>query len=238
MVIGIDAVILLRAVLMSQRFRVLAILGVLLFGWGPVAAAQALEADLELGEEINEVCASCHGEYGEGGKGGEYPRLAGLPEGYIVDQLRLFRERRRVNIPMAPYTEERELPDEDIQAIAAYLARIDLPRKMPDLAPDVSSYERLLIAKKVINIPPFEGDLEQGEDLYADCVQCHGEDGLGKEDTINPPVAGQYSEYLEKQMRFFANGERWHEFSDELFAELDDDELRDLLAYMATLDDV
>ena len=29
------------------------------------------------GEEINEVCAGCHGEFGQGEKDGEYPRLAG-----------------------------------------------------------------------------------------------------------------------------------------------------------------
>ena len=47
-------------------------------------------ADLEIGEEINETCAGCHGEYAEGGKGGEYPRLAGLPASYIEKQLHLF----------------------------------------------------------------------------------------------------------------------------------------------------
>ena len=48
---------------------------------GVYAADAQPEPDLELGEEINEVCASCHGEFGQGGKGGEYPRLAGLPPG-------------------------------------------------------------------------------------------------------------------------------------------------------------
>jgi len=37
----------------------------------------AVRVDLEYGEEINETCAACHGEFGEGMPDGEYPRLAG-----------------------------------------------------------------------------------------------------------------------------------------------------------------
>ncbi|RKZ97040.1 MAG: hypothetical protein DRQ43_03535, partial [Gammaproteobacteria bacterium] len=49
-----------------------------------IPLSHAAEIDLALGEEINELCAGCHGEYGEGGKQGEYPRLAGLPASYIA----------------------------------------------------------------------------------------------------------------------------------------------------------
>jgi len=86
----------------------------------------AAEIDLELGEEINEVCAGCHGEYGEGGKQGEYPRLAGLPVAYISEQLKLFKDEKRKNMPMRPYANERELPDEDIPSIAVFLSQIKL----------------------------------------------------------------------------------------------------------------
>ena len=44
------------------------------------AAKAATEADLDNGEEINELCAGCHGEYAQGGSEGEYPRLAGQPK--------------------------------------------------------------------------------------------------------------------------------------------------------------
>ncbi len=88
------------------------------------AAAPVLADDLEKGKEINGTCAACHGEFGQGGKKGEYPRIGGQRAGYIEDQLRSFRSRTRINIPMFPYTQERELPDEDIKAVAAYLACI------------------------------------------------------------------------------------------------------------------
>jgi cytochrome c553 len=67
------------------------------------AKAEAPAIDLELGEEINETCAGCHGEYGQGSIDGEYPRLAGLTAGYIARQLRNFKQRKRINIPMLPY---------------------------------------------------------------------------------------------------------------------------------------
>ena len=44
-----------------------------------LTAGSAYAIDMENGEEINEVCAGCHGEFGQGGKAGEYPRLAGMP---------------------------------------------------------------------------------------------------------------------------------------------------------------
>ena len=75
--------------------------------------------NLEKRKEINTTCARCHGEFGHGGLKGEYPRLAGQRVGYIIDQLKSFRSRTRVNIPMYPYTQERELPDEDIKDGAA-----------------------------------------------------------------------------------------------------------------------
>ncbi|MBT7308746.1 MAG: c-type cytochrome, partial [Gammaproteobacteria bacterium] len=92
-----------------------------------------LAVNLEIGEEINEVCAGCHGEYAEGGKEGEYPRLAGLPSTYIEHELRLFKNRERLNHPMIPYTKERELPEEDLLDVSAYLQTIELYTKLPPI---------------------------------------------------------------------------------------------------------
>jgi cytochrome c553 len=72
------------------------------------AAIAALKADPETGRQINGVCAACHGDAGQGGKKGEYPRLAGQHVEYLMDQLKKFKERKRTNLPMFPYTEERE----------------------------------------------------------------------------------------------------------------------------------
>ena len=116
--------------------------------------------DLEYGEEINETCAACHGEFGEGMPDGEYPRLAGLPQGYIAKQLRDFKTRKRLNIPMLPYTSERELPEPDLVSVAAYLEQIELPRRLPLIDEDnFDAFARLQLSKRVINIARLDGNI-------------------------------------------------------------------------------
>lgn len=196
------------------------------------------EIDLDLGEEINQVCAGCHGEYGEGGKKGEYPRLAGLPANYIAQQIKLFKDEKRKNMPMRPYANDRELPDEDIPSIAVFLSQIKLSSKMPVFDENTSAYEKLLLAKKVFNIAKVEGDIELGKEMYIDdCLLCHGKEGMGKDDSDTPPVAGQYTEYMSKQIKQFATGERWHEYAEELFAEMEAEEIQAIMAYLSVLDD-
>ena len=200
--------------------------------------AEEYPVDLDLGEEINEVCAGCHGEFGQGGKKGEYPRLAGLPIAYIMTQLKHFKEEKRKNMPMRPYANDRELPDEDIPSIAAFLSQIKLSTKIPKCDESVTAYEKLLIAKKVFNIPKIEGDIVLGEELYIDdCQLCHGIRAWGKEESDTPPIAGQYTQYMRKQIKSFAKGERWHEYAEALFAEMEDYEVNAIMAYLSIMDD-
>lgn len=203
-----------------------------------LSLAEQYPVDLELGEEVNELCAGCHGEFGQGGKKGEYPRLAGLPATYIIAQLELFKNEKRKNMPMRPYTNDRELSDEDIPSIAAFLSQIKLSSQIPKFDDSVSAYEKLLIAKKVFNIPKTQGDIALGEELYIDdCQLCHGVRGGGKDDSDTPPLAGQYTEYMFRQIKDFAQGVRWHEYAEALFAEMEEDELQAIMAYLSTMDD-
>lgn len=203
-----------------------------------ISFAETPEIDLDLGEEINEVCAGCHGEFGQGGKNGEYPRLAGLPVQYIIDQIKLFKEEKRKNMPMRPYANERELPDEDIPSVAHYLSQIRLTSTMPNFDENMTAYEKLLIAKKVFNISKVEGNIELGKELYVDdCQLCHGVEGKGKEDSDTPQLTGQYTEYMVKQIQLFVEGERWHEYAEELFAEMEPEELQAIMAYLSVMDD-
>ena len=175
----------------------------------PVVAAE-LSGQQDSGKEINGPCAACHGEFGEGGKRGEYPRLAGQRPAYIEQQLRKFRSRERLNIPMFPYTQERELSDEDIKLVSAYLAAIDLPTKAPDFKPEDDALTRLRAMEKVMIIPRLEGDLANGRRSYEEnCAHCHGQTGKG----INrfPMLVGQYTNYLQRQIEIYLKGERLHD---------------------------
>jgi cytochrome c553 len=197
--------------------------------------------DLELGEEINETCAGCHGEYGQGSIDGEYPRLAGLTDVYIAMQLRNFKQRKRLNIPMLPYTNDRELPEEDLVSIAAYLASIELPTKLPPInEAEFDALARLQASKKVVNIAIYPGDVEAGRKFYKqECASCHGRDGYGDDNKHIPQLAGQYSLYLLKQVENIRKAERFHDEADDagIFREYTDTEIAAMLAYLATLDD-
>jgi cytochrome c553 len=198
----------------------------------PLAAAQ----NLEKGKEINGTCAACHGEYGPGGKKGEYPRIGGQRAAYIEDQLRRFRAKKRVNIPMYPYTQERELPDEDIKDIAAYLESIVLPTDWPDFADTDDALTRLQAMEKVMIIPKLDGDLINGEKIYLkECASCHHKTGIGKGKF--PMLVGQYTNYLKRQIDAYLKRERPHD-DDEgagILATLTESDLNDILAHITRL---
>lgn len=202
------------------------------------------DADLDNGEEINEVCAGCHGEFGQGGKEGEYPRLAGLPAAFIAQQLHLFRERDRPNLAMIEYVDHRQMPDPDIIDISAYLAAIKLPSRLPpadESAPDFDAYQRLLDSERVMQIPRAEGDIDAGRKLYKrECASCHGSGGQGDPEDAVPMLAGQYTNYLWRQVDKYAAKLRIHDPTapdEELLSEFSKEELRDMFAYLSIADD-
>jgi cytochrome c553 len=207
-------------------------LGFLITLLGTPLAAQ----DLAAGKDINGPCAGCHGEFGQGGKKGEYPRIGGQRASYLEQQLRLFRDRIRINIPMFPYTEHRELSDQDILDVSAYLASIKLPTRPPEFKDTDDALTRLLAMEKVMVIPRAEGDFAKGEkDYQAHCANCHAKDGLGRSDF--PMLVGQYTNYLMKQMEAYRKKERPHD-EDKPGGILDrfsEQDLQDMLAYLTTI---
>ena len=218
-------------------------LGPILIGIVISFPALANEVDLGNGEEINEVCAGCHGEFGEGGKDGEYPRLAGLPASYMEKQLHLFRDRQRPNLPMLEYIDERQSPDQDIKDISAYLQQIELVTQLPPVTneSDFDAYERMMMTKKLLNIARLDGDIESGKKLYKrECRTCHGRKAEGKMEKAIPMLAGQYSQYLNRQFALYRKKQRIHDEEDldnSLISSLSQQQLDDLLAYLSILDD-
>ncbi len=211
---------------------------------GLASHALAWEYDPDIGEEINEVCAGCHGEYGQGGKDGEYPRLASQPEAYIAEQLHLFRDRKRPNLAMIEYVDDRQMPDEDIRNIAHYLQGIKLKTKLPPVNendPGFDAYARLIESKKLMQIPRAEGDIDKGEDLYHhECASCHGRSGQGNLKKAVPMLAGQYTNYLWRQVKKLREHIRIHdpdEPDEELLDDFSDTEIEDIFAWLSTVDD-
>ena len=217
---------------MSMSLRIPVFFAALLCG------GMTFAADLERGKEINGTCAACHSDNGQGGKRGEYPRIGGQQVKYIESQLKNFRARTRVNIPMFPYTQERELSDADIKDIAAYLNSIELDTKMPTYAGTEDALTRLQMAEKVMIIPRAEGDLANGEKLFQkQCAACHGKTGKGR--GMFPMLVGQYTNYLQRQVGLYLKGDRPHD--DEgtvgVLNGLKAQDIQDILAYLTSIQD-
>lgn len=193
-------------------------------------------------EDIMEICAGCHGIYGQGTPDGEYPRLAGQDPVYLAHEIEMFKNRKRINIPMIPFANDRELPPEDVKTITAYLASIELPRALKPLDPGqkFDALERLEESKKVLNIPHYPGDPEKGEKFYrTECASCHGHHGEGNWKKHVPMLTGQHPQYLLRQIDKIRKGERFHDSEDdpELFREYTDQEFADMLAWLSRQDD-
>lgn len=65
------------------------------------------------------------------------------------------------------------------------------------------------------------------------CQGCHGEVGLSVEDLI-PNLAGQYADYIAKQLRNFQSGARTHQIMSAMATTISDTELVDIAAYYAS----
>lgn len=214
---------------MTTRWPLLVLLGSL------SASAQ----DLASGKDVYGPCAACHGANGEGGKQGEYPRVAGLPVTYLVDQLKAFQQRKRTNLPMFPYTEPRELSERDMKDVAAYMAQIVLPTRPPVFKPSDSALTRLLAMEKVLVVPKSKGDTEKGEAVYSKrCASCHGRSGQGRLDF--PRLVGQYPTYLTRQVDLMRKNERAHEgesFDTDVLRRVSPEDLANILAWLTQIQD-
>ena len=227
-----------------KKALILVILSLLTHAQAQETTPAEAEIDLDNGDDINQVCAGCHGEYGQGDKSGEYPRVAGQPVGYTSKQLYLFQDRSRPNMPMVEHVEEREMPPQDIADISAYLNRISLPTRLPPANeddPEFDAYQRLLQSERVMQIPRAEGDIDKGKKLYnKECRSCHGKQAEGDENDNSPMLAGQYTNYLWRQVDKYLNKIRIHDEEDpeeELLADFTREEIRDIFAYISILDD-
>ncbi len=180
-------------------------------------------ADLDNGARLHKTCALCHGYWSQGIPGGLYPRLAGYPADITYQQMLDYKTKERDNPPMTIVGRINTMPEKDLRDLAAFIEQIDLDKVAP------------------LNIPTRPGmDIKKGKQLYKeDCKTCHGTQAQGKPRKDGPPLAGQYTEYLMKQVRMFQSKHRIHadDDEDETFDEYTSKELHDIFAFISTLDD-
>lgn len=156
--------------------------------------------DPDAGKQKAAACAACHGPDGNSANPA-WPKLAGQGEKYLAGQMRLFKNKIRVNTLMNLQVEN--LSEQDIQDIAAYFS------------------------SQVANSGTANADKEhQGEKLYKigeriyrggnaatgvpACMSCHGPNGFGNVPAQFPRLAGQHAQYTAAQLRAYQSGARYH----------------------------
>lgn len=81
-------------------------------------------ADIEQGRAKAQACTACHGANGVS-ISDDIPNLAGQKAGYIANQLKAFRDKKRENALMNAMAAQ--LSDEDIDHVAAYFNSLSAP---------------------------------------------------------------------------------------------------------------
>jgi cytochrome c553 len=151
--------------------------------------------------------------------------------------LKKFQSQARINLPMYPYTKERDLPDDEMKLVSDWLAQIELQTKMPTFKGDEDALTRLLAVEKVMIVPRVEGDIDNGGKIYQkQCVSCHGKQGKGR--GMFPMISGQYINYLQKQIAAYLRAERAHDedsAKEGVLYSLKPQDIQDVMAYLTTL---
>jgi len=195
-----------------------------------LAVAPAAAQDLENGEELFQLCASCHGPDGAGNAvpGIGAPAIASLPAWYVEAQLGKYRNGLRGGHPqdieglrMRPMSRFLRT-EQDVKDVAAYVDT------MPEVDPPAT----------------VEGDEERGKTLYTPCIACHGQYGGGNEALNGPPLTGQSDWYLVTSINKYRQGIRGGpgDQTGAIMAAMantlaDQQAIEDVVAYIRTLDD-
>ncbi len=81
--------------------------------------------------------------------------------------------------------------------------------------------------------PIVQGDAAAGKSLYdAQCLVCHGATGASTV-PLQPILSAQFAEYTAEQMRQFRDGERKNAIMAPMAANLSDEDIANLAAYLA-----
>ncbi|WP_329603146.1 c-type cytochrome [Undibacterium baiyunense] len=142
------------------------------------------------------ACVACHGQEGRATSDGFYPRIAGKPAGYLLNQLRHFRDGKRV-YPLMTYMVS-HMNDVYLQEIADYFASLNPPYAAPQTSQATPiEMERGRYLVKV-------GDAER---KLPACIACHGDKMTGVAPFI-PGLLGLPRDYLVAQLGAWKTGSR------------------------------
>jgi cytochrome c553 len=157
--------------------------------------------DIAAGETKTATCVACHGKTGNSAVP-SFPKLAGLGEKYLTDQLRHIKSGERQIVEMTGLLDNSS--DQDLQDMAAYYASKSI---------QLSGAQEITL----LGISDPKGALALGERIYRAgnmqtgvpaCTGCHSPLGTGNSPAGYPRLGGQHAAYIEKQLAAYRSGER------------------------------
>ena len=87
----------------------------------------------------------------------------------------------------------------------------------------------------LVSFSAHSGDVKNGEKLYASCIQCHGDRGLGVPEQKAPRISGQHARYIETQLNAFKSKKRKNPKMYPFIKNLSDKDYKDLAAFVSQL---
>jgi cytochrome c553 len=180
---------------------------------GALSGPVLCQDDVAAGAKLAQTCAACHGAEGNS-MDPMYPVLAGQSWRYIYIQLKDFKEGRRSDPQMTPMAAS--LSREDMMALGNYYAA-QKPRSVK-FTPDPARVEK---GKKV-------------NDAVL-CPMCHLGEFKGQNEI--PRVAGQWPEYVKKQLHDFKARRRTNDGGNmtSVSATLSEEDIENLAHYIGNL---
>src|SRR5215831_5683322 len=179
----------------------------------PPALAQPDAAQMAAAQEKAKICAACHGEGGNS-LDPQYPILAGQSWRYIYIELKDFKEGRRSDPHVSPMVAS--LSQEDMVALGNYFAA----QKQKPIQFSVD-------AAKV------EAGRKTADTVL--CPMCHLGGFVGQNEI--PRVAGQWPQYIKKQLEDFKAKRRTNDAGNmvSVAGGLSDQDIENLAQYIANL---
>lgn len=216
-----------------QRLRrVVQLLSVIALGGGNAANLLGAEQYTRVPESLI-YCTTCHGVELRGNLQVDAPRLNGMADWYVRNQMLAFRNGWRGTHP-------NDLIGMEMRPQATALS----PAEVEDAVAFVAAVSRHGLGPAAQDVTAtVTGDTARGANLYATCAACHGSAAEGNAALNAPGLAGQSDWYLLRQLAKFRSGARGSIEGDVLGAQMraamaplaDTAALNDVVAYINTL---
>src|SRR5881275_885134 len=84
------------------------------------------------------------------------------------------------------------------------------------------------------SVPAHAADIAAGKEKAELCTACHGDGGISQTENI-PSLAGQPDQFIQWQLVFFRAGTRKNEQMQPVVEQLNNEDIRNLGAYYASL---